>query len=515
MLILLQLSVSAQVPASSKPVNARVVEQSRNIDLPANDDHYLPVKTYVEQVPDPDYFHASEAAYEDFNDMKFGIRIHWGIYSMWQLNHESWAFLELSNEKKQEYQNLYKSFNPVGFDAEEWMAFFERSGIKCFAFTSKHHEGFSMFDTKARVKSRANYTAPGGPAIEDCDLAYSIMETPFKRDIVKELCDAAHKHKMRIDLYFSHPDWYDADCRPYNFAPLQTEDSKINPYTHYGDTTNYTASFSKIIVAEPTDAEVKRMMARHRQQLTELLTNYGKIDMICLDQYLGPRVWPEMKATIKALRKIQPDVMFRCRGIGNYGDYYTPENFVPGNKENTKMPWMTIDQLASTFSYDSVAANYKGSKYIIHNLIDAVSKGGSYMIGTGPDGNGRFHPTAIKQFEETGAWLKINGEGIYGSRAAAAWKEGDHLRYTTTKDKKYLYAFAMAWPGATLQLKQVVPAKGKNIYLLGYPRPLTWTYKQGVLTIQLPTDLTADSALRQQAAWGFRMEGTQKSANEQ
>lgn len=502
-----QLQVAGQAGA----IDARKAEKSRNIDLPSNDDHFLPVKTYVEAVPDADYFHASEKAYEDFNDMKFGIRIHWGIYSMWQLNHESWAFLEMTDAKKQEYQNLYRSFNPVGFDAEEWMRFFERSGIKCFAITTKHHDGFSLFDTKARVKRRANYTAEGGPVMEDCDLAYSVMETPFKRDIIKELCDAGRKHKMRIDLYFSHPDWYDADFRPYNFGPLQTEDSKLNPYTHYGDTTNYTNSFSKIIVAEPTDAEVSRMMARHRQQLIELLTNYGPIDMICLDQYLGPRVWPEMKATIKMLRKLQPDVMFRCRGIGNYGDYYTPENFVPGNKENTKMPWMTIDQLASTFSYDSVAANYKGSAYIIHHLIDAVSKGGSYMIGTGPDGNGRFHPTAIQQFEETGAWLRINGEGIYGSRAAEQWKEGDMIRYTTTKDKKYLYAFAMSWPGEKLQLKTVVPAKGSEIYLLGYTKPLHYTYVKGILNITLPAELTPDHPLRKNVAWGFRLEGKQKN----
>ena len=96
------------------------------------------------------------------------------------------------------------------------------------------------------------------------------METTFKRDIVKELCDAGHKHNMKIDLYFSHPDWYDADFRPYNNAPLQTADSKINPYTNYSDSLNYANSFAKFIVPQTTQPEVDRMMARHRLQLTEL-----------------------------------------------------------------------------------------------------------------------------------------------------------------------------------------------------------------------------------------------------
>lgn len=121
----------------------------------------------------------------------------------------------MSFADRQQYQQLYKTWDPSGFDADRWMNLFQESGMKMFAFTTKHHEGFSMFDTKTRVRQRANWTAPGGPAIESCDLAYSIMETPFRRDVVKELCDAAHKRGIKIDLYFSHPDWYDADFRPY------------------------------------------------------------------------------------------------------------------------------------------------------------------------------------------------------------------------------------------------------------------------------------------------------------
>ena len=147
--------------------------------------------------------------------MKFGVRLHWGLYSIWHRGRESWPFLNMSLEDRQQYNELFKTWNPVGFDADEWESLFQESGMKMFAFTSKHHEGLSMFDTKTRVCQRANWTASGGPKIESRDLAYSIMETPFRRDVIKELSDAAHKRNIKIDLYFSHPDWYDADFRPY------------------------------------------------------------------------------------------------------------------------------------------------------------------------------------------------------------------------------------------------------------------------------------------------------------
>jgi alpha-L-fucosidase len=211
-----------------------------------------------------------------------------------------------------------------------------------FAFTSKHHDGFSLFDTQTRVKRRVNWIAPGGPRPEDCDLAYSIMESPLKRDLVKELCDAAHRHGIRIDLYFSHPDWYDADFRPYALDPVQVDGAEA-----FGARAGEGKQIKNPLVApRPTPAEVERMMARHRAQLTGLLTHYGKIDMGCLDQWLGPAVWPQLRETIKQLRQLQPGVMLRARGIGNSGDYYTPEGFVPGSKENTTMPWLVIYQLA-------------------------------------------------------------------------------------------------------------------------------------------------------------------------
>jgi len=486
-------------------------DRQRDIRLPKTDHHYRMVSNFVEEVPDSDYVHASEEAYEAFRDMKYGVRIHFGIYSIGGKSGESWPFLRMSKEEKQAYQKLYKAFNPTGFNADEWTDLFKRVGLKCFAFTSKHHEGFSLFDTKTRIRKRVNYTAPGGPAIEDCNLSYSIMETPFKRDIVKELCDAAHKRGIKIDLYFSHPDWYDADFRPYNYHPLQTEDARLNPQ-NYGllDMWNNTLRTNAFVTMEPerTPQETVRLVQRHRTQILELLSRYGKIDMLCLDQWMGKDIWPQMRETIKMARRVQPNVMFRARGVGNYGDYYTPEGFVPGSKENTNMPWMVIYPLARSFSYDPDPTQYKGGKWIVQNLVDAVSKGGNFMVGIGPDGNGRWHPMAIKNLEEAGEWLKVNGEAIYATRPRPGdlWKEGDRIRFSSTKNGRILYAIGLDWPGERLALKTVKAKKGSSIRLLGVNQPLRWRQEPEELVIDLPESLQQESNRPNRFAYVFKIE---------
>ncbi|HEV2327051.1 MAG TPA: alpha-L-fucosidase, partial [Terracidiphilus sp.] len=193
--------------------------------LPPTDTDYQRSKSYIENIPVPQYHWAPDSAVEAFKDMKFGFRIHWGIYSIWHRGHESWPFLPMSFQDRENYNHLYKTWNPAEFDAESWMNLCQECGFKMFAFTTKHHEGFSMFDTRTRVRNRANWIAAGGPKIEDCDLAYSITETPFRRDVVAELTSAAHKRGIKIDLYFSHSDWYDADFRPYGWHPLQVPSS--------------------------------------------------------------------------------------------------------------------------------------------------------------------------------------------------------------------------------------------------------------------------------------------------
>jgi alpha-L-fucosidase len=358
-----------------------------------------------------------------------------------------------------------------------------------------------MWHTQTRIKQRANYLDMNH-VIEPCDLAYSIEETPFKRDIVKELCDAAHKNNIKIDLYYSHPDWYDADFRPYNYHPLSTPDIAKHPENYYnahGGNNRQT-----IVTPDRTPEETARLIARHREQIRELLTNYGKIDMICFDQWMGRDIWPEMKNTVKMMRQLQPDVMIRARGIGNYGDYYQPEQFVPGGKEATNMPWMSIALLGKQFAFDPNGDNYKGAPWIIHNLIDCVAKGGSFMVCIGPDQKGKFHPAAVKQLEEVGKWLKVNGEGIYETRECDVWTEND-VYFTRSKDHRKVFAFVEKWPGAEMFLPSVTPKKGSKIYMFGYKNPLKWLQTANGVKIEIPDELQSPENRPCEHAWGFNV----------
>jgi alpha-L-fucosidase len=496
----------ALAPGAAGPAPPESTTQD-DLRLPVNDAHWGPVKDYVEPVPEADYRHAPPDAVEAFKDLKYGVRIHWGLYSGRFPGGESWPFLDLPFAEKQAYEEAYESWNPSGFDAEEWMALFQREGLRLFAFTAKHHDGFSMFDTHTRVRRRVDWGAAGGPKIVDCDLAYSVTETPFRRDVVGELCAAARRHGIEVDLYFSHPDWFDADFRPYGFSPITTPGATEHPELYGRASVTERAKDFFFVAPDPSDEEEARMMARHRQQLVELLTRYGPIDAVCLDMWLGARVWPQLRETVKLARRLQPRVMLRARGIGNYGDYYTPEGFVPGRPENTAMPWFVIYPLGRSFSYEPDPARHKGGAWIVHNLVDAVAKGGGFMVGVGPDANGRFHPAAIENLREAGAWLRVNGDAIYGTRPREGdlWHEGDHVRYTRSRDGRFVYAITDEWPGDSLALRTVRASQGSAVTLLGVEQLLTWSQHERELVIRLPAALTDPARRPCGIAWAFRI----------
>ncbi len=449
---------------------------------------------------DPSYEFAPEESLEKFRDMKYGLRIHWGPSA---IVGEGCFFLTAGSSGQDMsimrdetrmwdpyrvelrhffYDYLWREFNPVAFDADKWADMMVRQGFKYFVFTSKTHVGFSMWDTKTRVKKRFVYHGPNAGDIIDCDVAFGIMDGPFKRDIVKEIVEAGRKRDLGIGIYFSNPDWFDADFRMSTWGA---------PYVDV----NYTPQ---------TDPQgFKRMAKRHHDQVAELLTNYGHIDMLGFDLSLDANFWPYMEKNILSFRKLAPKTMFRRRGLGGYGDYQSPENAIPSSGIRT--PWHLIHTLGRSFFYEPDASNYRPQEWVLSTLIDSTAKGGNFMISVGPDQWGNFHPEVIKRLDYVGQWLKVNNEAIYATRPYKECKEGD-VYFTRTKDNKYVYAISMKWPGNKLRLKSVRAKKGSKISMLGDGGPLDWHHTEDRLVIEIPKKLQNEENRPCRQAYVFKIE---------
>jgi alpha-L-fucosidase len=448
-------------------------------------------------IPEADYHHAGVAAIEKWQDWKYGLRIHWGVYSILGVD-ASVSLCNSSQEYQRFYHTLYEVFNPTDFDPDEWMELMKRGGFKYFTFTTKHADGFCLWPTQVRQRSlKAHYSRKhnsfrrGTWDFTEVENTYSVSDTPYKKDVVGMLVKAARKHGIGIGLYYNHFNWHDYD------AAWEKCNFYYDPdYTRQSDPVRWQGFIDK-----------------ERQQLTEILTNYGNIDMLCLDMFWPPAAQMDAYEVAKMCRKLQPHVLIRHRGIGPYGDYDTPERWVPDSKEDVRVtkPWQVIDPCGEGFAWQR-NDTYKPATWILDTLIDAVSKGGCFQVAFGPMANGKWDPEQVKRIEYVGDWLKVNGEAIYKTRAWRSFYDGDFVRYTRSKDSKYVYAICTKWPGEQLKLTQVRARPGGEVImlgrrgLLGLPAPLKWTQDETALTIHIPKDLQDEKNRPCKQAWAFRID---------
>jgi len=405
---------------------------------------------------------------EWFQDQKLALMMHWGPYSQLGLV-ESWALSDQDADWardgidwdvdaetfKKQYFDLNKTFNPVRFQPEKWAEAAKEAGFKYLVFTTKHHDGFCMWDSKY---SDYKVTA------EDCP-----FHTHQYADICSHLFESFRKKGMGIAAYFSKADWH---------IP-----SYWNSNLERGNFTWRGPSYDPLAKPELWEEFVQFT----QNQIIELASNYGKIDVLWFD---AGWVCKESKQDIRLgevidkIREFQPWVLSADRTIGGpYENYVTPEQCVPD--EPLGIPWESCITMGTSFSF-KYEDTYKTPREIINLLVDIIAKGGNLALNVGPQPDGRLPEGALRTMKGMGEWLSIYGEAIYGTRVCAPYKK-DGIAFTRKDDS--VYAFKMYHSeDEEVKTEIVIPYEGeiKEIYLVGTNEKVEFLGKSGAYIVKLP-----------------------------
>lgn len=395
-----------------------------------------------------------------WQDQKFGVLMHWGLYSVpgvvesWSICSEDWIVRERKptyEEDKAWYWSQKDSLNPVNFDPSKWADVMKKAGMKYMIFTTKHHDGFCMFDTK--------YTD------------FSIAHGPFGKDprhnIAKEVFDAYRNKGFMIGCYFSKPDWHSKwFWNPYYATPNRRINYKKQQHPDWWQ--NY-RKFTQ-------------------NQLNELTTDYGNIDILWLD---GGWITGEeigLDTILVDARKRNPGMISVDRTIrGKNENYQTPEQGIPAKQLD--IPWESCITLSHAWGW-TPNAKFKSPNKVIGILSEIVAKGGCLALGVGPKADGTLQPEVVKNLLQIGSWLNKNGQAIYSTVNAAHYNDGK-VWFTADKNGKTLYAIYALEDGEktpkTITWTENKP-KGKLI-LLQNGKSVKYTVKGNQVTVTLPSGL--------------------------
>lgn len=360
---------------------------------------------------------------------RFGMFIHWGVYAVpagvykgEQIPGIGEWIMHRARIPVAEYKEFAKQFNPVKYDPEEWVLLAKWAGMRYIVITSKHHDGFALFDSK----------------VTDWDV---VDATPYGEDLLAPLVEAARKHDMRIGFYYSQAqDW----CHPGGAAARGHWDE-----AQEGDMDEY---IRKIAVP----------------QVREILTKYGTIDIIWWDTPVD--MTRERAEMFLPLLDLQPNIIMNNRlGGGVEGDFGTPEQHIPDEGIPGK-DWEVCMTMNDTWGYKSYDHNWKSTETLIHNLVDIASKGGNYLLNVGPTAEGLIPEPSVVRLREIGRWMSVNSVSIYGTTASPIGRPpwGRCTKKETDKGVN-LYLHVFEWPSDG---KLVVPrlrSKVDAAYLLSDP----------------------------------------------
>ncbi len=413
---------------------------------------------------------------DKWQDQKFGMIIHWGLYSVpgivesWSIcsEDEEWIPRDSTmdyNVYKEWYWGLSKVFNPVSFNPEQWARAGKAAGMNYLVFTTKHHDGFCMFDSK-----ETDFTIAKGP----------FAQHP-KADVAKHVFEAFRQQGYMIGAYFSKPDWHSE----HYWWPRYATATRRNNYD---------------VRKHPWKWELFKQYTFN--QLSELMHHYGNIDILWLDGgWVAPvpeekqtkQRWSadiDMPRSAAMAREAQPGLLMVDRMIhGPYENYQTPEQAIPPTQ--LPYPWETCMTLGTDWGYVP-NQSFKTSAKVVHSLIEIVAKGGSLLLGVGPTPEGLLPGEVVTRLAEIGKWTARNGEAIYSTRIAKHYNDGSTW-FTQSKDGQNVYAMVCLPEGSDIPAKVEwegnEPDKGAKMVLLHTGKTVKWKKEGAKTVVTLPKGL--------------------------
>ncbi|MDY6230598.1 MAG: alpha-L-fucosidase [Prevotella sp.] len=404
-----------------------------------------------------------------WQDLKFGVLMHWGVYSVpgivesWSIVDEDWITRD-TTQTFQQYQDWYfglaDKFNPTKFDPAQWADVMAQAGMKYMIFTTKHHDGFCMFDSR--------YT--------DYTIAQHAFKDNPKRDVLRHVLDAFREKGFMTGTYFSKPDWHSQ----YYWWDV---------YPKKGRNVNY---------------PIKKHAWRWEQfkqytynQMEEILSRYGKVDILWMDggwvcKQNGQDI--DMPHIAQMARRQQPGLIMVDRTIhGEYENYQTPERTIPETQLN--YPWESCIPLSDDWGWVP-RPRWKTPEKIINTLIEIVAKGGNLVLGVGPTPEGLIQPEATERLKKIGQWLNENGKAIYNTVPTEQYQDGN-VWFTKSKDNSNTYVIYMLDENtklpAEISWSGHQPKQGTKATLLGNGKKLSTRQKGNKTVVKLPKRLKQQS----------------------